>query len=233
MLTLTLSTSSAKGSLCLANKQTILGYESWQKKTSHSEVITQTFENLLQQSKTQLKDIKLLICSTGPGSFTGLRVGLSVTRSLAYSLHLPIIAINDGLAIALHEPAPQPTNILTVIDAQKNKVFAGIYKKHLTNITELMAPTLLSPFELEPLLKEDNYSVMGDGIEILKDFSPLQQKITTTTFSNSFPDAKLIHAHVSQNLSTFSQIRWEDLLPLYLRASAAEEVRAEKLSKSH
>lgn len=231
MLTLTISTSSAKGSLCLGDSQNILGQESWQKKTSHSEVVTQTLGELLQKTGVQLQDIEQLVCSTGPGSFTGLRVGLSVTRSLAYSLQIPIISINDGLAISLNEPAPVPTQILTVINAQKNKVFAGIYKKHLYQIQEVLAPTLLSAGELEPLLTESHYQVMGDGVELISDITTGKNKFLLHTLATAFPDATLIHSYVQNNISKIAKIPWNELLPLYLRASAAEEVRAEKLSK--
>ena len=231
MLTLTISTSSAKGSLCIGNSQNILGQESWQKKTSHSEVVTQALEDVLQKTGIQLQEIQLLVCSIGPGSFTGLRVGLSVTRSLAYSLQIPIISINDGVAISLNEPAPVPTQILTVINAQKNKVFAGIYKKHLQQTQEVLAPTLLSVLELEPLLTESHYDVMGDAVELISDITTGKNKFLLHGLSTAFPQATLIHSYVQKNISTLQKIPWNELLPLYLRASAAEEVRAENLSK--
>jgi len=231
VLTLTISTSSAKGSLCIGNSQNILGQESWQKKTSHSEVVTQALEDVLQKTGIQLQEIQLLVCSIGPGSFTGLRVGLSVTRSLAYSLQIPIISINDGVAISLNEPAPVPTQILTVINAQKNKVFAGIYKKHLQQTQEVLAPTLLSVLELEPLLTESHYDVMGDAVELISDITTGKNKFLLHGLSTAFPQATLIHSYVQKNISTLQKIPWNELLPLYLRASAAEEVRAENLSK--
>jgi tRNA threonylcarbamoyladenosine biosynthesis protein TsaB len=232
LLTLTISTSSALGSLCLGDGKSLLGYECWQKKTSHSEVITQTLEALLQKTGVRMGELKLLICSSGPGSFTGLRVGLSVTRSLAYSLKIPIITINDGLAIALSEPALTPTDILTVIDAQKNKVFAGIYKKHLTKVHEILAPTLLSPLEIVPFLKESKYQVLGDGLPLLNELFTPQSRLVPSAQTNFYPDAKTIHAYTHENILALPKISWNELLPLYLRASAAEEVRAEKLSKN-
>lgn len=232
MLTLTISTSSAKGSLCLGHGDTILGYEPWQKKTSHSEVVTQTLEKLLQTTGIHLKDVELLVCSTGPGSFTGLRVGLSVTRSLAYSLQIPIVSINDGLAISLNENPATSSHVLTVINAQKNKVFAGIYEKHVSNTREVMAPTLLSPQELEPLLVAPAYTVMGDGVDLIKNITEGKNKFSIQSLSTAFPDAKLMHLYVQTNIFKLEKINWKELLPLYLRASAAEEFLAGKLSKN-
>jgi tRNA threonylcarbamoyl adenosine modification protein YeaZ len=194
-------------------------------------VVTQALEDVLQKTGIQLQEIQLLVCSIGPGSFTGLRVGLSVTRSLAYSLQIPIISINDGVAISLNEPAPVPTQILTVINAQKNKVFAGIYKKHLQQTQEVLAPTLLSVLELEPLLTESHYDVMGDAVELISDITTGKNKFLLHGLSTAFPQATLIHSYVQKNISTLQKIPWNELLPLYLRASAAEEVRAENLSK--
>jgi tRNA threonylcarbamoyladenosine biosynthesis protein TsaB len=229
VLTLTISTSSAKGSICLGDETRVFGGDSWQKKTSHSEVITQALESLLLKTGISLSDVQQLVCSTGPGSFTGLRVGLSVTRSVAYSLNLPIISINDGLAIALNEPASVQTHVLTVINAQKNKIFAGIYKKNLNAIEEMLSPTLMTADELQPLLIENNYHVMGDGIEFVKEITRDTNKFSIHSSSSAFPDAEVIHSYVQKNSTKLAKMTWLELLPLYLRASAAEEVRAEKL----
>ncbi len=231
MLTLTLSTSSAKGSVCIARDSKVLAYEFWHKQTSHSEVITQRLESLLKTAGVSFAQIQQLICTTGPGSFTGLRVGLSVTRSLAYSLKIPIISINDGWAIALNEPATKPTSILVAINAQKNKVFAGLYQKHLNEIKEVLPPTLLSASELASHLVEPSYLVMGDGVELISELLDDKNKFALSASSEMFPDAKNIFNFAHATSFKFPKISWNELLPMYLRASAAEEVRAEKLGK--
>lgn len=232
MITLALSTSSSQGSLCLARASQILDQDTWKKETSHSEIVTSSLDLLLTRNGVSFENLERLVCTHGPGSFTGIRVGLSVVRSLAYSLDIPVIALSDTLAIALNHPAPVATHQLVVIDAQKNKVFAAIYLKHKNQIQEILSPCLLSPSELRPHLTEKNYLLMGDGDLFLSEFEEkIQKKLTLAPPQTRFPNAQKILEH---SLDTFFHpdfLSWKELLPLYLRASAAEEVAAQKNSK--
>jgi tRNA threonylcarbamoyladenosine biosynthesis protein TsaB len=232
VLTLSLSTSSAQGSLCLGTGGKILGSQSWLKQTSHSEKITEALQTLLLSTKKSLQDIEILVCTHGPGSFTGIRVGLSVVRSLAHALHLPVIVLDDCWAIALNAPAPQPTHQLVVIDAQKNKVFAGIYIKHQAHIKTLMNPTLLSTDELSLQLNKDSYLLMGDGDRFYSSFDePIRKKFIVDKALFNFPQAQTMYHHVFPLISTLPKVSWNELEPLYLKVSAAEELFAQKIGK--
>lgn len=231
MLTLTLSTSSAQGSLCLGQDKKVLATEVWLKQTSHSEKITTCLDSLFKKSEVTPQDLELIICSQGPGSFTGLRVGLSVARSLSYSFNLPIVPINDCLAIALNAPKTSPY-ILVTLDAQKNKIFAAIYFQKQNQLLEILAPCLISPDELPPFLSENSYLLLGDGISLLSSLeSSIHKKFSTPDSISHFPCAEKMFFYVSENLSSLTKVSWQNLGPLYLRASAAEEVAAQKSGK--
>lgn len=232
MLTLSLSTSSAQGSLCLGIQGKILGSDTWIKQTSHSEKITESLAQLLSATGKSFKDIQQLVCTNGPGSFTGIRVGLSVVRSLAHSLDVPVVVLDDCLAIALNGLEPSSVPRLVLVDAQKNKVFAGIYLKNTDPIKTLLPPTLLSFEELSSLLPLDQYTVMGDGERFLPAFSSeLQKKLVVDSDLAKFPHAEPMYQFVHGQMSTVPKIPWTELHPLYLRASAAEEVAAQKSGK--
>jgi tRNA threonylcarbamoyladenosine biosynthesis protein TsaB len=232
VLTLALTTSSTQGSICLGRDEVILKNESWQKKTSHSETITLALQKVLSESRISLSQIKLIVCSQGPGSFTGLRVGLSVARSLSYCLQIPIIPLNDGLCIALNAKSNDERPRLIITDAQKNKVFSSIYQKQQERLNEILAPTLFSIEHLALHLNSDEYLLMGEGAHFMSSFpETIQKKFVLEKSLATTPQAEkmLIYAH--QNFSSLQKISWHQLLPLYLRASAAEEIAAEKISK--
>ncbi len=232
MLTLSLSTSSAQGSLCLGSGGSVLGAKTWLKQTSHSEKVTEALQELLRSTNKSLQDIELLVCTHGPGSFTGIRVGLSVVRSLAHSLSLPVIVLDDCLSIALNAPALKPMHQLVVIDAQKNKVFAGIFIKHKSQIKTVMGPTLLSIEDLSMHLNERTYALMGDSDRFLSAFSDdIQKKLVLDKSLLNFPQAQAMYQHVFPQISTLAKIQWNELQPLYLKASAAEEFFAQKAGK--
>lgn len=82
---------------------------------------------LLSTSKVDTKDIKALIVATGPGSFTGLRVGLSEAKGMAQGLHIPIIGVSSLEAMAAQLPyVRQP--VCAIIDSRKGEVFAALFR---------------------------------------------------------------------------------------------------------
>ncbi len=92
MLTLTIRTDKPEAEIGLFNDDQKLAYETWQAHRHLSETIHLKIEALLKEQGKDWQDIQAIACYKGPGSFTGLRIGLSVANSLAYSLNIPIIS---------------------------------------------------------------------------------------------------------------------------------------------
>ncbi len=234
MLSLTINTSSSYGSLVLGSDSQVLHELQWHKEKSHSEKITLQLQELLKRSGHSLADIELLICGHGPGSFTGLRVGLSVAKTLSYAFQTPLIAVDDCFALALNALDLNPTlPICVMIDAQKNKVFAGIYESSGDALKTILKPTLLGFSELDQLLEAKKYLCIGDGFVSYNAFFPatLAQKLERADLALDIPSSLSIFKYVIRHLSEFQKISWKELSALYLRASSAEEVLADKLSK--
>jgi len=104
MLVLTISTDKPDAELGLYDGDQRLAYETWTAHRELSQTIHQKIETLLAGKQKQLADLGGIVGFAGPGSFTGLRIGLTVANALAYSLHIPIVAaqgedwIQTGLA---------------------------------------------------------------------------------------------------------------------------------------
>lgn len=92
MLVLTLRTDKPEAELGIYEGDKQLNYENWQAHRELAETIHKKLEEILGQASKSLKDIDGIVAYRGPGSFTGLRIGLSVANALAYSLNTPIVA---------------------------------------------------------------------------------------------------------------------------------------------
>ncbi len=92
MLILTIRTDKPEAEIGLFDGQTKLAYEVWQAHRELSDTIHTKIKELLASQHKQLEDIKGIVCFQGPGSFTGLRIGITVADTLAYGLTLPIVA---------------------------------------------------------------------------------------------------------------------------------------------
>jgi tRNA threonylcarbamoyladenosine biosynthesis protein TsaB len=95
MIILTLRTDKPEAELGLYDGQTQLAYETWQAHRQLAETIHLKITELLQGKQKTLQDVQGLVCFQGPGSFTGLRIGLTVANTLAYSLGVSIVATQD------------------------------------------------------------------------------------------------------------------------------------------
>jgi tRNA threonylcarbamoyladenosine biosynthesis protein TsaB len=95
MIILTMRTDKPDAELSLYDGETQLAYETWQAHRQLAETIHRKIQGLLESQGKTLEDVEGIACFQGPGSFTGLRIGLTVGNILAYSLSIPIVAAQE------------------------------------------------------------------------------------------------------------------------------------------
>jgi tRNA threonylcarbamoyladenosine biosynthesis protein TsaB len=95
MLVLTIRTDRPEAEVGIFEDHTQLAYETWQAHRELSVTIHNKIENLLASQGKTIQDITGIVCFAGPGSFTGLRIGITVGNALAYGLQIPIVARKD------------------------------------------------------------------------------------------------------------------------------------------
>jgi tRNA threonylcarbamoyladenosine biosynthesis protein TsaB len=95
MIILTIRTDKPESEIGLYDDETQLTYETWQAHRQLAETVHQRIEALLRTQQMDWSDLQGIACFQGPGSFTGLRIGLTVANTLSYSYHLPIVAAQD------------------------------------------------------------------------------------------------------------------------------------------
>lgn len=158
-----------------------------------------------------------LVTACGPGSFTGLRVGLSTIKALAEALRLPIAAVSVLQAVASRAPASGP--VLAVLDAGRKQVFAGFYEQHAGGIPECRHELLLTQDELPAAVREAGVSQVlapDDGIASLLAQSGFQAQRV------DWPDAAVI-AHLGwMKMRRGETVPAEALDANYIRRSDAE-----------
>lgn len=116
----------------------------------HTEVLLPTLEKLFLMAGLAMEQIDLLVCSTGPGSFTGVRIGVATIKGLAFATGKPIVGVStlEALAMNLH---PSGRLICPLLDARKNQVYAGLYRIGPEGVPEAVGPDRLT--DIESLVK--------------------------------------------------------------------------------
>lgn len=134
---------------------------------THAENITVFIEQAVREAGAEMKDLTAVSVTSGPGSYTGLRIGVSTAKGLCYALQIPLISVDALVSIATQlKEEYADRNICPMIDARRMEVFSSIYKNDLTIIKPISADILAenSYEEYLPLV------IAGDGAEKVADF---------------------------------------------------------------
>jgi tRNA threonylcarbamoyladenosine biosynthesis protein TsaB len=153
-------------------------------KNNHAETILLLLESLLQSAGISLQGIHGIALSIGPGSFTGLRIGLSTVKGLVYGSQLPVVGVSTLLA-----QAARVTNydglICTLLDARKNEVYGALFEKTGDAIHRLSEDSVASAAAvveiIRPLARGTFCLMIGDGAAVYKQYL-LQQLGTGALF---------------------------------------------------
>lgn len=129
MLILAIDTSTNIGSIALfdTEKRVVVGEITLNVKQNHSAIINKVLDSLLTLSGVKKEAIDKIAVSIGPGSFTGIRIGVGLAKGLAYALKKPIVGVNELDMLANIYSGEK--DVVAILDARKERVFAGIYEK--------------------------------------------------------------------------------------------------------
>jgi tRNA threonylcarbamoyladenosine biosynthesis protein TsaB len=210
MILLSVDTSGLSGSLAIARVDGSavqdLHQVTWQKKAMHSEVATVQLQKLLKTASCELKTLTHLAVNIGPGSFTGLRVGMSLTKTLGYSLSLPVACLTS-LEILAHTHADDGETIFVATKAVQNFFYAAAFEKSAAGLNTLLLPQSVTDNTL-PNLAKGFTKVLIEG---------------QTAGFTAHSEAKDLIALLARSHPPRQFLPWKNVEPLYIRASEAEE----------
>ena len=112
----------------------------------HTEVLLPALEKLFLMTGLTTERIDLLVCTTGPGSFTGVRIGVSTIKGLALATGKPIVGVSTLEALAMNV-FPSRRLICPLLDARKNQVYAGLYRMGQDGLPEAVGPDRLTDID--------------------------------------------------------------------------------------
>ena len=125
---LAIDTSTDTASLALAQDNTVLAELTWRSKQNHTTQLLPNLNQLFTLTGITAKDLAAIIVAQGPGSFNGLRVGISAAKGLAFSLGIPIVGIN-GLEVAAYQYAETGLPVCAIFNAGRSEVATATYQK--------------------------------------------------------------------------------------------------------
>ena len=222
MRILTIDTTTNLGSVALVEDEVLVGQFDLNLPLTHNQRLIKTVKALLDFANLTLEAIDLFAVVKGPGSFTGVRIGVATAKGLAYALGKPLIGVNGLDAIAHNFPYTSYL-ICPIIDARKRQVFTAFYEAKDGQIKRISDYQSIAP---ELLLKglRRRTILAGTGVEIYQKI--IKEKMKERCF---FPPAQLqrIHPQIIARLAQEAIAQGENsdpitVVPFYIRPSDAE-----------
>lgn len=229
-LILNLETATTVCSVSLGKDGKLLALKEHNGDYSHAENLTIFIEDVLQQASVKFSDIDAIAVSKGPGSYTGLRIGVSTAKGLCYSLNKPLIAVNTlqhlSLAVSsLGSQISEPASLFCpMIDARRMEVYCAIYDANNKEVKPTAAE-IIDEGSFADVLETNRIIFFGDGAEKCK--SILSQNKNAVFIDNVLPSAKSM---ISLSEQAFINKEFEDVAyfePFYLKDFIAGKKKGE------
>ncbi len=223
MQILALDTSTAQVSVAVGDRGTVLGAVQLVGGRRHAEQLAPAIDYLRRELDLDLGHLAAIAVGTGPGLFTGLRVGVTTAKVMAQALRIPVVGIPslDLVAYPLRHTA---RTIVAVLDARRREVFAARYQPVPGGVQRVSEYAVYRPAELVAELASEGRSFLlaGDGIErFSEEFAALEHaELAGAEFAAPSVAALVELATARAEREEFEQPG--ELRPLYLRQSDAE-----------
>ena len=213
MLILAISTSSKICSVALLENDKIINELNIDNLKTHSENLVPLIDEILKSANKKVCEIGLIACDVGPGSFTGIRIGISTAKAIAEVNQIPVGECTSLEALSYNANS----NIISsLIDARNNQVYCGIFDKEHNLIKDYMADDINNIIENLP---DGEICFVGDG-------AVLHQNMLKGTFSqdNDIHAANVGICAYNKYKNGISETA-DSIAPMYLRKSQAERMK--------
>ncbi len=226
MKILALETATMQGSLAILDDDTLVAEYSLNIKATHSERLIPAVHTVLTTLGLEVSDLDGFAVSLGPGSFTGLRIGLSTVKGFGFATGKPVVGVSTLAAMAYQFAHAAPL-ICPCLDARKKEIYTALYDLSSGHAAELISPCAVDPRTFMQQVKEStdrSILFLGDGVnpyravmeEVLAD-----RAVFAPPFA-AIPRAGTVAALGMIKLRAGHQDDIVNLEPIYLRKSEAE-----------
>ena len=233
MKILGIDTSSMAASVAVIEDNKLICEYTINTKKTHSQKLMPMIENMLGLSDLNVREIDAIAVCEGPGSFTGLRIGMATAKAIAHVNDIPVIGVNSLEALAANMNLCDK-KICSILDAQRNQVYTGRYQYEGTKLVEIKE---IGIQQIDELLEElaqsgEHWILVGEAVYKYEDKIREISNIEIPAASNNVTKAG--------SLCSVAKVKFDEgkdifdcytVNPLYIRKSQAEEQYEEKQRK--
>ena len=233
MKVLGIDTSSNATSIAVIEDNKLICEYTINTKTTHSQKLMPMIENMLKISEINVNDMDMISICQGPGSFTGLRIGMATAKALSHVNNLPIVGVNS-LELLAGNMDLSDKKICSILDAQRTQVYMGQYKFENNKLVEIKSADVVEIDELLEELKSSNeeWILVGEAVYKYEDKIKEIENICVPAPSHNVNKASSLCTiamnKYNQNIDVYDCYT---INPVYIRKSQAEVQYDEKMKR--
>ena len=231
MLILGIETSAKACSAALCRDGELLAQSYERTGLTHSRTLLPMIENMLSNTETPKNAIDVIAVAQGPGSFTGIRIGISTAKGLCWGLDIPAVGVSTLEAMAQSARfVPEGTIVCPAMDARRSQVYNALFEAKSGVLTRLTPDRAIAVAELAEELRGETRRllVLGDGGQLCRD------GLAQLGVESELAPAQLLYQNavgVGLAAEHGTPVSAQELAPVYLRISQAERERNARLQQ--
>jgi tRNA threonylcarbamoyladenosine biosynthesis protein TsaB len=223
MLVLGLETATQVVGVAIGNSKGVLASFHSTRERRHAETLAPAIDFVCRQAQVDLGEIGAVVVDVGPGSFTGLRVGLAAAKAIAYARNVPMAGL-CSLDLIAYRARVADRVILSIIDARRDELYYALYRRASGEVQRLTEPRVGPISEITGQLKAlgEGCLALGDGVQryaqLLRESGPVE--VVCKGFR--FPDAESLVEIGAEKAARGEVVPESEIQPLYLRPPDAK-----------
>ena len=220
MKILAVDKSSAICSVALLDNDSLIDEINLDNGRTHSENLMPLVDEIIRKNNLVVNDIEFIACCVGPGSFTGIRIGVSSIKAIAEVLNVKLAQVTSLETLAAN--VENEETIVSLIDARNNQVYCGIFDKEYNLKEEALADDINEA--INHIKQYNGVVITGNGIEVHKEL--LEKELINVKFAEENRQlAKNVGKIGYKKLKENAVENADTIIPIYLRKSQAERLK--------
>ena len=216
-----IETAGTNGAVAVADAQQLLASRDLTAARRHARDLAPALEEMLAERDWRPSSIDLVLVDIGPGSYTGLRVGITTAKTLAYATGAAVLGV-DGMSVLAENAPPRELDIAVAVDAQQNRLYVARFRRESdADPPELVEPTRIVPAGAWIGSLPSSTFVTGPGVDRIESSLPAERYAADRSLRR--PNAEALFRVGMRSYRTGRRDDPWTLEPSYLRASSAEE----------
>ena len=224
MKILAVDTSATSASVAIAEENKLIGEFSINTALTHSQTLMPMIDELLKNTGLSVSDINAIAINAGPGSFTGVRIGVAAVKGIAFSRNIPCVSVST-LESMSYNMLGNDCIVCAVMDARCSQVYNAFFKVNGNTVTRITEDRALSLADLKMELQgiQEKVILTGDGAVLCSEFLGTEfDNVLLASFNNRIQTASSVAYSAFEKISKGEILSAEELMPVYLRLPQAQ-----------